>query len=96
MSWVRSGECNRCGDCCAGCPLFEMRGDIGHCTDRLSKIYLGGCNVWPDHPRIPALYKRCSYSFTWTRDDGLPLNPYSWEGWEDEFKRFGQEPLADA
>jgi hypothetical protein len=72
--YVRSGECNRCGDCCKGnpftgepggyCPLFAWASEgVGHCTDRRHRYYLSGCNVWPTHPDQIADKPNCSYTF---------------------------------
>lgn len=74
MPWVRTGECNRCGECCKGnpftgetagyCPLFTwLEKDVGHCTDRQHPYYLNGCDVWPTHPAQIADKPSCSYTF---------------------------------
>lgn len=74
----RSGECNRCGQCCEGdpfdgrlgepkienmCPLYDLLDGKGHCTDRMHPYYLSGCNIWPTHPEQIANKPLCGYSF---------------------------------
>jgi len=77
--WERSGECNRCGECCVGdpfngtlgpaevpgyCPLFRwLEPGRGHCSDRQHSYYLSGCNTFPSHPSQIADKPSCSYSF---------------------------------
>lgn len=80
MGWVRSGECCRCGDCCKGdpfngqrpvtikgyCPLFRWRDGKAYCTGYGEHpYYLGGCNVWPQHPAQIADKPHCTYRFEW-------------------------------
>lgn len=74
MPWLRSGECNRCGDCCrSGDPFTGQPGlcSLGRqapdgtvtCTGREHPYYLNGCNVWPSEPSQIAAYPNCSYRF---------------------------------
>jgi hypothetical protein len=81
MAWVRSGECNRCGDCCKGqfetgiedptvnggyCTLFRWAApSIGACMDRQSAYYRKGCCDWPTKPEHLVAHPRCSYRFAW-------------------------------
>lgn len=81
MTWIREGECNRCGECCVGdpmedmprpgpvsgyCPLYRIAADgRGWCSDRQHPYYLGGCIAWPDDPRQIADKPSCSYTFHW-------------------------------
>lgn len=80
MPWQRTGECNRCGDCCKGnpfdnsdnndvyCPLLQLVAGVFTCTDRQHPYYLQGCNVFPQHPSQIADKPNCSYSFEWVED----------------------------
>jgi hypothetical protein len=76
--WVRSGECNRCGDCCKGdpflgeegepeiegyCPLLVLKDNLLTCSNRQHPYYLNGCNVFPTHPGQIADKPNCSYTF---------------------------------
>lgn len=78
MTWVRSGECCRCGECCWGdpfngeqgepviegaCPLLSLFAGHYVCTDRQHPYYLNGCNIWPTHPAQIADKPGCSYRF---------------------------------
>ena len=75
MTWVRHGECNRCGSCCKGdpftgsaegmCPLFRWHEKVGECTDRQHPYYLAGCNVWPQRPEQLRDHPECSFTFDW-------------------------------
>lgn len=76
MPWVRSGECCKCGDCCAGdpftgsaqgfCPLSAPQADGTRiCTGRAHPYYLAGCVDWPSTPEQIADKPRCSYTFAW-------------------------------
>lgn len=77
-TFVRTGECCRCGQCCFGdpfqgalgdppipgaCPLLALHSDGYVCTDRQHPYYLNGCNVWPTHPGQIADKPNCSYTF---------------------------------
>lgn len=78
-TFVRTGECCRCGQCCWGdpfggamgkpaltgaCPLLALLpGGRFACTDRHNPYYLNGCNVWPTHPGQIADKPGCSYRF---------------------------------
>lgn len=77
-TWVRTGECCRCGQCCWGdpfngeqggpliegaCPLLGLFSGRYVCTDRQHPYYLNGCNVWPTHPAQIADKPGCSYRF---------------------------------
>ena len=47
------------------CPLYRLS-DQGHCAGYgWHSYYLGGCNVWPDHPEQIADKPGCTYSFEW-------------------------------
>lgn len=77
--YVRTGECNRCGECCrtgdpfngemgepaipGACPLLALLDGIHTCTDRSNEYYLKGCNVWPTHPNQIIDKPSCSYKF---------------------------------
>lgn len=78
VQWIRSGSCNRCGECCFGdpfnggegapavpgaCPLLRRDGDKYLCSNREHPYYLGGCNVWPSIPQHIVDYPSCSYTF---------------------------------
>lgn len=81
MTWVREGECCRCGECCVGdpgyepmprpaavegmCPLYRIVGGVGHCSDRKHHYYLSGCVSWPGHPDNIADKPGCSFTFRW-------------------------------
>lgn len=45
------------------CPLYSERTGEGECTDRQHPVYLGGCNVYPQHPAQVADKPSCTYSF---------------------------------
>lgn len=77
-TFVRTGECCRCGECCVGdpfegkegepvvsgfCPLYRLLEGRGHCSDREHPYYLMGCNVFPTHPGQIADKPGCSYTF---------------------------------
>jgi hypothetical protein len=78
-TFVRTGECCRCGQCCWGdpfngemgvpeiagaCPLLTLELDGRYaCGDRQNTYYLNGCNVWPTHPGQIADKPGCSYRF---------------------------------
>lgn len=75
--WRRTGECNRCGECCKSgdpfaddqttpanpCRLLVTDGAAYACGDRTSHVYLSGCNVWPSAPEHVTPYPSCSYVF---------------------------------
>lgn len=81
MTWIRSGECCRCGECCSGdpfngeegpavvpeaCPLYRIIGGHGHCSGYgVHPYYLNGCNVWPSHPNQIMDKPSCTYRFEW-------------------------------
>jgi hypothetical protein len=85
-SWVRHGECNRCGECCrsgdpfngelgkpeiaGACPLLTLHRGVFTCSDRQHPYYLGGCNVWPSLPEHIEAYPSCSYTFSLEPDGG--------------------------
>lgn len=70
MGWTRSGECNRCGDCCKGCSAFHwvVDGEIGECMARDDpshpehNYYWTQCVLFPQAP-YPVDLPRCSYVF---------------------------------
>jgi hypothetical protein len=80
MTWVRTGYCCQCGECCRGrdpfegvmqpvvegfCSLYRIVDGHGHCNDRAHPYYLGGCNVWPTQPSHVEDYPACTYRFVW-------------------------------
>lgn len=80
MPWVRSRECNRCGECCRGnpipdmepvvpgmCAYYRVENGVGGCSDRTAanQYYTNGCAFWPSIPEHIANYPSCSYTFTW-------------------------------
>jgi len=78
-TFVRTGECCRCGECCwgdpfvgslgkpelpGGCALLTLLPDgLYACKDRQNPYYLNGCNVFPSHPGQIADKPSCSYKF---------------------------------
>lgn len=78
-TFVRTGECCRCGQCCmtgdpfegalgepeipGGCALLTLLPDGHACKDRQNSYYLSGCNVWPSHPGHIVDKPGCSYKF---------------------------------
>lgn len=74
-TYIRVGECNRCGACCRGnpfdpedgseyCPLFRWLDEgVGHCDDRNHPYYLSGCNLFPSRPSQIEDKPNCSYEF---------------------------------
>ena len=79
LPMLRSGECSRCGSCCAGdpfrgelgeatvpgmCPLYRVEADgRGACSDRANAYYLSACAGWPYHVGNVVEHARCSYVF---------------------------------
>lgn len=75
VTWKRTGDCCRCGECCesgnpftgqAGvpCPLLHRTADgLTACSDRSHPYYLSGCNVWPSKPEHIVNYPSCTYRF---------------------------------
>ena len=63
--WRRTGDCNRCGQCCPPCSFFAWSGSLGMCTDRTeaNPLYAGGCWVWPNEPWHIEPHTSCSYRF---------------------------------
>lgn len=80
MGWVRSGECNRCGDCCRTgdpftktpnvlCPVGRENPDgTVTCTNLRHPYFMAGCVVWPTKPEHIADKPRCSFTFEWVED----------------------------
>ena len=61
IEWIRTGECNRCGECCkvidmigkkfGTCSLYAQEANgLGCCTDRNHPYYLKVCSTWPYRP----------------------------------------------
>lgn len=81
MTWVRHGECNRCGDCCKA-PHFEDKGggdckwlrDGNVCSvhKTQNEFWNNVCTHWPRHPSEIEKLTRCSYWFEWVDDDEPP------------------------
>lgn len=79
LQWKRTGECNRCGECCrsgdpfagelgagsveGACPLYVEEDGRGACSDRTNGYYLAGCALWPSEPDHIRDYPSCSYRF---------------------------------
>lgn len=78
VTWIRSGSCCRCGECCmsgnpfetgenteipGACPLLIRDGEVFACGDRQHPYYLSGCAHWPSIPQHIADYPSCSYVF---------------------------------
>ena len=83
MTWIRSGECNRCGECCVGdpfngeegpasvpgfCPFYRIVDGIGACCDRTNAYYLAACRDYPTDPQQISECPSCSYTFSWVDD----------------------------
>lgn len=77
-TYLRTGECCRCGECCTGdpfdgsegisvvpgtCPLYRIVEGRGHCSNRKHPYYLQGCVNFPEHPSQIADKPSCSYKF---------------------------------
>jgi hypothetical protein len=79
VTWLRLGECNRCGACCksgdpyggtvpqgpvaGACPLYTENAGIGTCTNREDYYYSNACAHWPSLPAHIVNYPLCSYTF---------------------------------
>ena len=80
MTWVRSGYCCKCGQCCRGpiddlpeqhdgaCPYLkpEMNGErLCSIHNTVGTYWARGCNVWPSDPVHIENYDKCTFSFRW-------------------------------
>jgi hypothetical protein len=71
---MRSGKCNRCGECCPGCPHL-IKGDIFTCAiwDKLSDkddpealkagIHSSKCKSYPNSPIDLTIAKECGFKY---------------------------------
>jgi len=68
MTFIRVGECNKCGKCCRGCPLLDRgkRLCTMHDTETYREMY-SECAEWPTEPsdlEKKGVVDVCSYRFS--------------------------------
>lgn len=75
--YIRLGECNQCGQCCAGTdPFAKVEGQCSqlHYDNKTglllckvhqtgNQFWIGACKDWPRKPSDIWQYPKCSFSF---------------------------------